>query len=249
MSEQYASYPSLRDKSVLITGGASGIGAALVSQFSMQGARVGYLDRTSGEPDPAGLTTHFAACDLRDIEASIAAVRALESKIGPVEILVNNAGDDARHDVFSVTQDTWHNVMDVNLRHQFFLAQHVASQMVEKGGSIINLGSISWMKGARDVSVYATAKAAIAGMTKVLAREFGAHGIRVNCIAPGWVLTEKQVKRASRDMPGAIEAAVAAQALPEPIEAEDVARLALWLAADDSRRMTGQTIILDGGVV
>lgn len=235
---------------MLITGGANGIGASLVEQFAMQGARVGYLDRgPRGSGNEGGPISHFAACDLSDIDATLTAVKLLEAEVGQVEILVNNAGDDARHDVFSVTPEIWQDIMNVNLRHQFFLAQHVAKRMGSSGGSIINVGSISWMKGARDVSVYATAKAAIAGMTKVLAREFGGRAVRVNCIAPGWVLTDKQVERANRDMPGAIEAAVAAQALPKPIEAEDVARLALWLASDDSRRMTGQTIILDGGVV
>lgn len=255
---QFASYPSLKGRAVLVTGGASGIGADLVAQFAAQGARVAFLDvdedaarRTAasaaapGQPPMA-----FRVCDLQDINTAVAAADALAREIGPFSVLVNNAGDDSRHEVLDVTPDQWDRQMNVNLRPQFFLAQAMVQRLPQGSrGSIVNLGSISWMKGAHNIIVYATAKSAVVGLTKAMSREFGGRGVRVNAIAPGWIATDKQLDRAERTAAGSFAASVAAQAIPEPLVPGDVSRLALWLAADDSVHCTGQTIVVDGGLV
>lgn len=252
----FATYPSLADKAVLITGGASGIGADLVVHFRAQGARVAFLDidvDAAGQMAQANVgsgSAIYRLCDLRDVDATLSAIDALSAELGPFSILLNNAGDDARHDVLAVTPDYWDRQMSVNLRQQFFVAQHVVKALPpDAPASIINMGSIAWVKGARDVIVYATAKSAVVGMTKVMSREFGRRGVRVNAIAPGWVGTDKQLEQAESRTPGAFEEAVKSQAIPRMLEAADVSRLALWLAADDSAMCTGQTIIVDGGLV
>lgn len=254
---RYARYPSLEGRPVLITGGASGIGASLVEHFARQGARVAFIDvdrnaaaelvRSIGDSTPAPI---YEICDLRDVEASVAIAEVLARKTGSFEVLINNAANDERHDALEATRDDWDSQMNVNLRPQFFLAQYFVRALPHtRRGSIVNLGSIAWMKGARNVSIYAAAKAGIAGMTKCLAREFGERRVRVNCIAPGWVMTAKQRERLAQVAPDAFDKAVALQSIAEPLEPADVARLALWLAADDSVHCTGQTLIVDGGVV
>jgi NAD(P)-dependent dehydrogenase (short-subunit alcohol dehydrogenase family) len=253
-----ATYPDLQGRAVLVTGGGAGIGAAVVEAFCAQGARVAALEvnaaaaqRTEAAVAAAtGNAPRFAVCDLRDIPAAQAAIAALAAETGPFRVLVNNAGDDDRHPWQEVTPALWDERFAVNLRHQFFCAQAVAGPMAEAGGgAIVNLGSVSWMFGAAGLIAYTTAKSAVAGLTKSLARELGAQRIRVNCIAPGWVLTEKQVARARATDPGKFDAYLQRQCLKEHIEPADIARLALWLASDESRRCTGQTFILDAGVV
>lgn len=165
-------------------------------------------------------------------------------------MLINNAGNDDRMPLEDVSQEYWDERFAVNLRHQFFAAQAVIPQMAaEGGGSIINMGSISWMRGVAGLVFYTTAKSAVMGLTKSLAREVGARNIRVNSIAPGWVLTESQVERAKRVYQGKFSEYLDAQCLKEHLLPPDVARMALWLAADDSRLVTAQTFIFDGGVV
>lgn len=251
-----AVYPSLAGRSVFVTGGGSGIGASLVEHFAAQSAKVCFVDiadesagavveaiRSKGHPAP-----HFIHCDLRDIEALRRAVSEAAERHGPVRVLVNNAGNDDRHSTESVTVDYWDNRMQVNLRHQFFAAQAVRPQMRDAGGgSIINFGSITWMVGDPDCPAYVTAKAAVGGMTRALARELGPENIRVNCILPGWVMTERQVKLWLND---AGERQIAdRQCLTSKLYPPDIARMALFLAADDSRMCTSQNYIVDGGWV
>jgi len=251
-----AVYPSLKDRVVFITGGGSGIGASLVEHFCLQHARVTFVDiaeaastalvagiAAKGHPVP-----DFIHCDLRNIEALRAAITATKHRYGPIRALVNNAGNDDRHATEDVTIEYWEERMAVNVRHQFFAAQAVRPQMREAGGgSIINFGSITWMVGDGDCPAYVTSKAAITGMTRALAREFGPERIRVNCMLPGWVLTERQIKlwldadgeRQINDR----------QCLKDKLYPPDIARMALFLAADDSRMCTSQNFIVDGGWV
>ena len=254
--EQPAHYPSLVDRSVFITGGGSGIGESLVEHFARQGARVCFVD-IAEEASQAlvqrlkaegAATPHFIACDLRDIDALRQAVAEAKDRHGPVRVLVNNAGNDDRHTTESVTVDYWDNRMQVNLRHQFFAAQAVRPQMRDAGGgSIINFGSITWLVGDPDCPAYVTAKAAIGGLTRALAREFGPERIRVNCVLPGWVMTERQMKLWLNE---AGERQIAdRQCLADKLYPADIARMVLFLAADDSRMCTSQNYIVDGGWV
>ncbi|HEV3106054.1 MAG TPA: SDR family oxidoreductase [Trinickia sp.] len=251
----YARYPSLADRAVFITGGATGIGASFVEPFAAQGARVAFcdIDASAGEAlaDALGDARHrplFLACDLTDIDALRSAVADAQSALGPIAVLVNNAANDARHAIADVTPESFDAGIAVNLRHQFFAAQAVAEDMKRAGGgSIINLGSISWMRKTGGMPVYVTAKAAIAGLTRGLARDLGPFGIRVNTLVPGWVMTEKQ-KRLWLDEAGR-RALKEGQCLDGELLPEDIARMALFLAADDSRMITGQDFIVDGGWV
>ncbi|UWU17831.1 SDR family oxidoreductase (plasmid) [Rhizobium sullae] len=253
-----ARYPSLAGKGVIITGGGSGIGASLVEHFAAQGCKVGFIE-LNGElaaenakaiDDRTGNKPAFRVADLRNIEALRRAVGELSAEIGPVRILVNNAGNDDRLPLEEVTPEYWDDRFATNLRHQFFAAQALIDGMAQAGGgAIINMGSISWMRGAAGLIFYTTAKAAVMGMTKSLAREVGIRNIRVNSIAPGWVLTERQVERAKRIYQGKFSEYLEAQCLKEHVLPPDIARMALFLAADDSRLVTGQTFIVDGGVV
>ena len=250
-----AVYPSLDGRAVLVTGGAAGIGAAIVEAFAGQGARVAFLDRDGAAAvrtaeavsSRHGSTPRYEVCDLTDIASARAATQRLADENGDFRILINNAGHDAGHTFDQVTPELFDDRIAVNLRHQFFLAQAVAPGMAAAGGgSIVNLGSISWMIGAAGVSVYATAKAAVEGLTRALARELGPRGIRVNSIAPGWVLTERQLAKGAAD-PDKFADYLARQAIKEHLEPGDVAELALWLSADESRRCTGHTWFVDGG--
>src|ERR1700761_4220856 len=201
--EQPAVYPSLKDRVVFITGGGSGIGESLVEHFCAQGAKVAFVDiaaapaqalpeRIARKGDPKTL---FMPCDLKNIEALRGCVAQAKEKLGPIRVLVNNAGNDDRHWTKDVTVEYWDDRIAVNLRHQFFAAQAVRPQMRDAGGgSIINFGSITWMVGDPDCPAYVTSKAGITGMTRALAREFGPERIRVNCMIPGWVMTERQMK-------------------------------------------------------
>ena len=250
----YARYPSLADCVVLVTGGASGIGASFVEHFVEQDAKVGFLDldAASGNElaskvgERARHAPLFVACDLCDIGALRASIAQVRSHFGPIGVLVNNAANDRRHDMDEVSVESFDAGIAVNLRHQFFAAQAVAPDMrALRGGSIINLGSISWMVKQGGMPVYTTSKAAIQGLTHSLARDLGPYGIRVNTLVPGWVMTEKQLRmwvddRANRQIDES-------QCLPMRIEPADIARMALFLAADDSRMCTGQDFVVDGG--
>jgi NAD(P)-dependent dehydrogenase (short-subunit alcohol dehydrogenase family) len=253
-----ARYPSLEGRAVLITGGGSGIGAGLVEHFCAQHCRVGFIeldgnvahDTVDAVAGKTGNRPHFVAADLRDIPALKTAIAELTEVIGAPTVLVNNAGNDDRMPLEEVSPEYWDERFATNLRHQFFAAQAVIPGMVAAGsGSIVNMGSISWMRGAAGLIFYTTAKSAVMGMTKSLAREVGERRIRVNSIAPGWVLTERQVARAKAIYPGKFSEYLEVQCLKEHLLPPDIARMALWLAADDSRLVTAQTFIVDGGVV
>lgn len=248
-----AIYPDLNGLPVLITGAASGIGASIAAHFAKQGAKLGLIDRDVARLAETAREAGNAAtraADLRDIAALRAAIAELAKETGDFRVLINNAGDDARHKAEDVTPEYWDDRYAVNLRHQFFAAQAVAPGMARAGGgSIVNLGSISWMFGAPGLIAYTSAKSAVMGLTKSLAREFGPQRIRVNSIAPGMIWTEKQTARALADDPAKMERYLERQCIKEPLEPADVARLALWLASQESRRASGQTYVLDGGVV
>jgi D-xylose 1-dehydrogenase len=244
----YASYPSLKNESVIVTGGASGIGASIVEHFAAQGARVGFLDLDdeAGRALAAKSGARFIKCDLRDIDALRVAIAKFEAAHGPTLALVNNAARDDRHKIGDVTPAYWDERMATNLRHQFFAAQAVVPAMrTRKRGSVINVGSISWRLGLGGMPAYVTAKAAVEGLTRGLARDLGSDCIRVNCLVPGWIMTERQIKlwltpEGEADL-------MAKQCLKEKLYPEDVARMALWLAADDSRMVTAQSFVVDGG--
>jgi NAD(P)-dependent dehydrogenase (short-subunit alcohol dehydrogenase family) len=248
MSGQYASYPSLRDRPVLVTGGASGIGAAMVEHFAGQGARVAFLDldAEAGAAQAARTGAHFERCDLRDILALRDAMARAAARVGRIAVLVNNAARDDRHRLEDVTPEYWDERMATNLRHQFFAAQAVAPGMIEAGGgSIVNFGSVSWRIGQGGMPAYTTAKAAVEGLTRSLARDLGPHGVRVNTLIPGWIMTERQ--RALWLTPEADAERARTQCIPDQLVPADVARLVLWLAADDSRLCTNQCWVVDGG--
>jgi NAD(P)-dependent dehydrogenase (short-subunit alcohol dehydrogenase family) len=253
-----ARYPDLAGLPVLVTGGASGIGASIALHFAAQGARVAALDlnadalaHTRDEiRGVTGATIETAVVDLRDVGALRSAVKSLSATLGVFRALINNAGDDARLPWDQMTPEYWDDRFAVNARHQFFAAQAVAPAMADAGGgAIVNLGSISWMFGAVGLIAYTTAKSAIMGLTKSLARELGGLGIRVNSIAPGMIWTEKQISRAKADDPAKFDRYLDRQCIKEHLDASDVARLALWLSSKESRRCAGQTFIVDGGVV
>lgn len=249
----YAIFPSLVDKTVVVTGGGSGIGAAIVEAFAAQGARVFFLD--IADADSQALAERLSdgrhrptyhSCDLRDIAAIERVFAAICAEAGTIDILVNNAANDDRHPFGSVTPAYWDDRIAVNLRHQFFCAQYAAAGMKTAGqGVILNLGSISWHVALANLSIYMTAKAGIEGLTRGLARELGAHGIRVNAIIPGAVRTPRQMKL--WQSPDSEAKLVADQCLPERVEPEHVARMALFLASDDGSRCSGREYFVDAG--
>jgi NAD(P)-dependent dehydrogenase (short-subunit alcohol dehydrogenase family) len=251
---QFARYPSLLDRVVLVTGGGSGIGASIVEEFALQGSRVAFLDLNEDASQQLVRTlsercTHapvFFPCDLTDIPALQDTLEKVSVRIGPPEVLVNNAGSDDRHDFESVTVDYWDQRMAVNLRHQFFAAQAVAEGMKRKqGGSIINMSSIAWMIPTPRLPVYVTAKAAIVGLTRSLAHELGPSNIRVNCVLPGAIMTERQQRLW---MSPEYEAELLSrQSLKRHLHPAEVARLVLFLAADDSAGITNQNHVIDAG--
>jgi D-xylose 1-dehydrogenase len=254
LSGSFARYPSLRDRVVFVTGGASGIGASEVTHFAEQGAKVAFVDindeagaalsetvRNAGHAE-----TFYQHCDLRDIDALRRAIHTAAEKLGPITVLVNNAANDQRHNWEDVTVEFWDERMATNLRHQFFALQAVVPMMRSAGGgSIINFGSISWHTNHGDMPAYTTAKAAVEGLTKGMARDLGPHKIRVNTVIPGWVMTQRQL-----DLwltPEAEAGLMRAQCLKEKVYPPDLARMVLWLASDDSRMCTAQLWVVDGG--
>jgi NAD(P)-dependent dehydrogenase (short-subunit alcohol dehydrogenase family) len=248
--DERAVYPSLKGKRVLVTGGGSGIGAGIVEGFVRQGSEVVFFD--IADEDSKALVSGLGAdnlryerVDLTDVAATQATIRRLVDEGGAFDVLVNNAGNDDRHKSEDVTEAYWDRRLDVNLKHQFFCTQAVVPGMKAKGGgAVVNLGSISWHLGLPELTVYQTAKAAIEGMTRALARELGPDGIRVHCVVPGNVRTPRQLRWYTPEGESAI---VEAQALKGRLVPEDVAALVLFLASDDARLMTGHEIFVDAG--
>jgi D-xylose 1-dehydrogenase len=248
-----ATYPSLAGKHVLVTGGAMGIGEALVEAFAFQGAQVVFIDFVD-EPAKALIerlgsgdfhSPEYHHCDLRDIEAVRSTIADIQSETGGIDILINNAANDDRHTISEITPEQWDERIAVNLRHLFFAAQAVIPGMRQSGGgAIINLGSISWHLALADLVVYQTAKAGIEGLTRALARDLGPDNIRVNTIVPGNVQTPRQLQWYTPEGEAEI---VAAQCLKDRIQPSDVAALALFLASDDARMCTGHEYFVDAG--
>jgi NAD(P)-dependent dehydrogenase (short-subunit alcohol dehydrogenase family) len=247
----FATYPSLKGKTVFITGGASGIGFELVRGFAAQGANVGFIDlhesNSQALSDTAVNITH-EICDLTNIEALQAALTKLASRLGPATVLVNNAANDDRHNWQDVTPAYWDERLQTNLRHQFFAIQCVAPGMIAAGGgSIINMGSNSWHETGGGFPAYATSKAAVHGLTRTMARDLGQHRIRVNTVVPGWIMTDRQ-----KDLwatPEALESQRQRQCLPDLIEPIYVARMVIFLASDDAFMCSANNYMVEGGSI
>tara|TARA_R110000850_G_scaffold25575_1_gene73701 strand:+ start:2925 stop:3677 length:753 start_codon:yes stop_codon:yes gene_type:complete len=247
----FAHYPSLSGKTVMMTGGASGIGSEIVAAFAAQGAKVGFLDidaRGAQAMSDAHENVTHEVCDLRDIAALRVGLAALKSRIGPADILINNAARDDRHDWREVTPAYWDERMATNLRHMFFAIQTVAPDMAARGGgSIVNMGSNSWWEAGGGFPAYATAKAAVHGLTRTMARDLGGDRIRVNTVVPGWIMTDRQ-----KDLwatPDALEAHRARQCLPDLIDPVYVARMVLFLASDDAAMCTANNYMVEAGSI
>lgn len=247
-----ASYESLKGRTVLVTGGASGIGEAIVSGFAGQGARVGVLDldEAAGRAlaGRLGDAVRFEPVDLRDIEALRSAIGRVREALGPITVLVNNAARDDRHRIEDVTPEYWRERFATNIDHQFFATQAVLPDMEAAGGGVVvNLGSVSWLVSPDDFVAYKTAKSAVSGLTRALARELGPRNIRVNSIVPGWIMTQRQV-----DLwltPEGERELMSRQCLKRKLVPEDIAKVALFLASDEAGAMTAQNVIVDGGWV
>ncbi len=252
MPAKFATYPSLAGQTVFITGGASGIGAEIVAAFAAQGSRVGFLD-LDGESSAAlaGETPGeiaYEICDLRDIDAMKAGLERLTARLGAASVLVNNAARDDRHGWTDVTADYWDERMQTNLRHMFFAIQSVAPGMIASGGgSIINMGSNSWWEASGGFPAYATAKAAVHGLTRTMARELGEHRIRVNTVVPGWIMTERQ--KELWVTPDALEKQRVRQCLPDLIDPVYVARMVLFLASEDAAMCTANNYMVEAGSI
>ena len=255
-SSRFASYPSLRDRIIIVTGGATGIGEAIVEAFALQTAQVAFLDIQDQAANQliqrlksnGAIVPVYYHCDLTNIGEVQQTVQTILQRFHTVDVLVNNAGDDTRHKLADVTSASWDQAIAVNLKHQFFMSQAVIASMQEaQRGSIINMSSIGWVIPSTNQVVYVTAKAAIVGLTRTLSHELGVHNIRVNCIMPGAILTERQQRLWLTE---AYKAEILAnQSLKRMILPEEVARLVLFLAADDSSAITNQSYVIDAGWV
>ncbi len=250
-----ASYPDLAGKPVLITGGASGIGEAIVRRFAAQDSKVGFLDIKDAEGEAlaktlcdTGAEVRYAHADITDIGELRAAISALRDQLGPFAVLVNNAAHDERHKTEDVTPELWDDRIAVNLRHQFFAAQAVLPDMKAAGaGSIINFGSVSWMVGQGGMAAYTASKSAVLGLTRSLARDFGPDNIRVNAIAPGWIMTPRQ--KQFWLTPEGREELMQRQCLKRELAPDEIARVVLFLASEEASACTNQHYVVDGGWV
>jgi NAD(P)-dependent dehydrogenase (short-subunit alcohol dehydrogenase family) len=248
-----AIYPSLKGRTVLVTGGASGIGEAIVEHFAAQGSKVGFLDinEKAGKALASRLkrkrrVVHFEQCDLTDIPAVQQAIRSVRKALGPITILVNNAAHDERHKLEDVTSEYFDDRIRVNLKHQLFAIQAVVHDMKKAGGgSIVNMTSTSYMLGSRNMPVYTAAKAGVVGLMRGLARELGRDNIRINAFAPGWIMTERQKKLWVT--PEALDQLMKDQSLQRLLQPADMARAVLFFASDESSAATAQTFIFDAG--
>lgn len=245
-----AIYPDLAGKVVVVTGGAGGIGESISRAFAAQGARVGVLDidRARGDAlqSDLGDGALFVPCDVTDIPALQTAIATVRDRFGPVDVLINNAAHDERHDTLSVTEAYWDNRMAVNLKHQFFAAQAVLPDMKATGkGAIVNLGSCSWVIGQGGMAAYTASKSAVLGLTRSLARDFGEFGVRVNAVAPGWIMTERQL--ALWVTPETEKSIYENQCLKRRLVPDDVARVVVFMSSDEAGAITNQHHIVDGG--
>jgi D-xylose 1-dehydrogenase len=253
MTKAGAIYPSLEGRTAFVSGGGSGIGAAIVENFARQKAKVAFVDVDENASVAlktrlgiAGATIHFERCDVRDMPALQKAIANARAALGPITLLVNNAARDDRHVTEEVTPDYWDERMAVNLKHHFFAAQAVLSDMkAAAGGSIVNLGSSSWMTGEGGMAVYTAAKSGVIGLTRSLARDFGRFNIRVNAIAPGWILTERQ--RQLWLTPEKHARLMEQQCLKRDLDGNDIARMVMFLCSDDASAITSQHYVVDGG--
>ena len=248
-------HPDLRDRVVLVTGGGTGIGEAIVRQFAAQRAKVAFID-IAAEPSlalvrdlsDAGMTVHFERCDLTDIAALRRTIAAIGVRLGPVVVLINNAANDERHATEEVDEAVWDDRIAVNLKQQFFCAQAVLPGMkAAGGGSIVNLGSISWMIGQGGMVAYTASKSAVLGLTRSLARDFGPYGIRVNAVAPGWIMTRRQLEKWVT--PQTEAEIMARQCLKRKLQPVEVANFIVFLATEGASACTGQQYVVDGGWV
>jgi D-xylose 1-dehydrogenase len=248
-----ATYSDLKNKVVLVTGGGSGIGEAIVRSFAEQGCKVAFIDiatepsvKLAGELSERGLSVRYEQADLTDISALRSAIAHIRESLGPVEILINNAAHDERHPTPDVTPEYWDDRFAVNLKHQFFAAQAVLPEMqAANAGVIINFGSFSWMIGQGGMAAYTAAKSAILGLTRSLARDYGQYNIRVNAIAPGWIMTQRQLEKwltpeAERDL-------MQRQCLKRKLMPEEIARFTVFLASEEASACTNQHYVVDGG--
>ena len=245
-------YPCLKNKGVLITGGASGIGAETVAAFAQQGSKVAFLDMDEASSkalveNTAG-NVDYEICDLRDIEAMQTAIAKLSERMGPIQVLVNNAARDDRHYWQDVTPEFWDERMATNMRHMFFAIQATAPDMIKAGsGSIINIGSNSWWEASGGFPAYTTAKSSVHGLTRTMARDLGEHRIRVNTVVPGWIMTERQ--KELWVTPEAIAKHLDRQCLPDLIEPIYVAKMVIFLASNESASCTANNFMVDAGSI
>ncbi|WP_282609114.1 SDR family NAD(P)-dependent oxidoreductase [Pelagibius sp. Alg239-R121] len=252
MTNRFATYPSLEDKTVFISGGASGIGEQIVRAFAAQKARVGFVDldaaASAALAEELGPNVISELCDLRDVESLKAAFGKLQERIGPATVLVNNAARDDRHSWQDLTAEYFDERVATNLRHMFFAIQAVAPGMIEAGGgSIINMGSNSWWEAGGGFPAYATSKAAVHGLTRTMARDLGDHRIRVNTVVPGWIMTDRQKTLWATEE--ALENHVKRQCLPDLIEPVYVARMVVFLASDDAAMCTANNYMVEAGSI
>jgi D-xylose 1-dehydrogenase len=253
VTDAIATYPSLKDRVVLVTGGGSGIGEEIVRQFARQGSRVAFVDihvessqalikALAGE----GRSVAYRECNLTDIAALRAAIASIQEELGPITILINNAANDQRHRMEDVTPEYWDERIAVNVKHQFFAAQAVAPAMVAAGGgAIVNLGSISWMLGQGGMPCYTTAKSAVLGLTRSLATDLGPKNVRVVCVVPGWIMTQRQLDNWLT--PETLEDLMKNQCLKRRLYPIDIARPVLFFASDEAAGCTAQAYVVDGG--
>jgi D-xylose 1-dehydrogenase len=249
---QAARYPSLKDRVALITGGAMGIGEAIVRAFAAQGTKIGFLDiadeaarKLEADLGPTAVV-HFEHCDVTDSAALQRAIEKVRQALGPITILINNAAHDQRHKIDDITPAFWDERIATNLKHQFFAAQAVYPDMkAANNGSIVNFGSSAYLVGDKELLVYSTAKAGVVGLTRSLARDLGEYNIRVNAVIPGWIMTQRQLElwltpQAEKDL-------MQRQCIKRKLYPDDVARLVLFLASDDASGCSSQSYVIDGG--
>lgn len=248
-----ATFPDLGGAPVLVTGGGSGIGAAVVEGFARQGARVAVLDVIDAAPFAAEVSARTGSevlalrCDVTDTAALGAAVAEAEAAHGPLRVLVSGAADDTRMEALEVTEAEWDRSLALNLKPYFFAAQAAGRSMARSGGgAIVNFTSLSYIIGSVGLAPYVAANAGITGLTRALAREWGPKGVRVNAVAPGWVMTERQRRLWVTEE--ALDAFVARQCIPRPVEPEDIVGPVLFLASGASAMVTGQVLVVDGGI-